>query len=494
MTSQTIEAPLTEHTSREELDRLVNLQRTAFLKEGTPSADVRRNRIDRLILAVLEHADEFSESIGADFGRRSGAMTKIVEVLGMVEESQYMGSKLDEWMQPIDVQGPIPAKVMQSPLGVVGIIPAWNGPVVLAVQPAVAALAAGNRVIIKTNDLQPRTAAVLQKAISEQFPEDEVAVVVGDEGTTREFSKLPLDHLMFTGSPAVGRIVAQNAAKNLVPVTLELGGKNPVVVSRSADLGDAARKVATTRLFNNGQVCACPDYAFVPREKLDEFVKGVTDHYLELLPTLIDNPGATSIVNESNFDRVVGLIADAVEKGATRIEAVNPAEADLLPSREHRLIAPTILLDVPEEAAIASNEIFGPVLPVYAYDDISEAVNYINTRPSPLAAYYYGGDDEEFEGFLSHTRSGGVTRNDGGLHFFVANAPFGGVGNSGTGAYHGKYGFDEFTHQRTVAIQTQDSSAAAGLTGVNLTDPNLIASAEQGVAQATSMLRERLGR
>ncbi|NGP07411.1 aldehyde dehydrogenase family protein [Rhodococcus sp. 14C212] len=494
MSAPIIEIPAIEHVSRAELDRIVNLQRSSFLKEGTPSANARRDRIDRLLLAVFEHADALGEALDADYGRRSPATTKALEILGLLEEARFIEERLEDWIQPVPVEGSIPAQILQSPLGVVGILAAWNGPIATAVQPAIAALAAGNRVIIKTNDVQRRTGVALARAISTRLSEDEVAVVVGDLETTQAFSQLELDHLMFTGSPAVGRIVAVNAAKNLVPVTLELGGKNPALVSRSTDLAAAARKIATTRLINNGQACYAPDYAFVPREHLHDFVSAVRQGYLEVHPTVLDNAGVPSIVNEGNFERVLGLIEDALDKGATKIEAVDPVEEGRLPSRVHRLIAPTILLDVPEDARIAQNEVFGPVLAVYPYDDIDEAIGYINTRPSPLALYYYGEDDNEYDRVLRHTRSGGVTRNDGPLHYIVTNAPFGGVGNSGTGAYHGKYGFDEFSHQRTVATQTSETSVFAPFTGVALTDPSLATTGEQGLADAIDTLTKRVSK
>lgn len=483
----------TEHVSREELDRIVGSQRRAFLAEGDPAAAVRRDRVERLLLAVLTYADALSDAADADFGQRPPALTKAIEVLAVVPDAEDMLANLETWMQPVVAEGPIPAIVQQKPLGVVGVMTAWNGPVMLSVQPALAALAAGNRVVIKSNELQPRGGAVLAAAVAEYFDPDELTVVQGDSATVAEFSKLQLDHLFFTGSPAVARIVAGNAAKNLVPVTLELGGKNPVLVDRSADIAEAARAVAGGRTMNGGQVCLCPDYAFVPREKGAEFVSELQGALLNLFPTTHNNPAVVSLVDDRNFERVISYIDDAVAKGATKIEAVTDEERDLLPSRERRVVAPTILVNVPDDAVIAENEIFGPVLPVYLYDEPEEVVNYINERPSPLGAYWFGSDDERFEQFLLTTTSGGVSRNDSMLHAMVPGLPFGGVGNSGTGAYHGKAGFDTFTHRRTVATQPGPGSATDPIAGGAVILPEFAQAADEQVASAIAAIKRRRG-
>ncbi len=483
--------PLTGNISRDELDRIVDTQRRAFQAEGDPSAAVRRDRVERLALAVLTHADELADAADADFGQRPPAATKIMEVLAIVPDAEDFLANLETWMLPDELVGPIPTIIQKKPLGVVGVMTAWNGPVMLSVQPALAALAAGNRVIIKSNELQPRGGAVLAAAIAEYFPEDEVTVVQGDSATVQEFSKLHLDHLFFTGSPAVGRIVAANAAKNLVPVTLELGGKNPVLVDLSADLDATAHSLAGARTMNGGQVCLCPDYAFVPREKGEEFVGKLQQAFLDLFPSTYDNPAVVSILDERNYERVLSYVDDAVAKGATKIEAVADGERGLLPSREKRLLAPTILVDVPDGAVIAEHEIFGPVLPVYFYDDASEVVDYINERPSPLGSYWYGQDDDRFQEFLRTTTSGGVTRNDAMLHAMVPGAPFGGVGNSGTGAYHGKAGFDTFTHHRTIATQPGPGSATDPVGGGIVVSDEFVQSIDQMLVDAIETFERR---
>ncbi|MFI9832870.1 aldehyde dehydrogenase family protein [Streptomyces sp. NPDC051913] len=481
-------APIPAHVSRAELDRIVALQRAAFRREGPPGAQVRRGRIDRLVLAVLDAADELTAALTEDFGRRPVALTKAGEVLGLLGASEVLRERLEEWMKPVPVEGPVPAFVQQQPLGVVGIVTAWNLPVGLAVRPALDALAAGNRVIIKFTDVHVRTGEAFARAVSKYLGEDEVTVVCGDLKTAQEFSDLPLDHLLFTGSPQVGTLVGQAAAANLVPVTLELGGKNPAVVARDADLELAAERIAGSRMSNGGQVCLCPDYVFVPREHLDDFTDCLGAALVRLFPTYTDHPAAVSLVNDRNFDRVLGLVRDAEAHGARKITPV-----DEEPSRELRLIPPTLLLDVPEEAEISREEIFGPVLVIHAYDDPAEPVAYINARSAPLAAYWYGEDGEDFRRFLDATTSGGVTRNDGFLHAAVSNAPFGGVGGSGSGAYGGRTGFDTFTHRRTVATQPGPQGVTATLVG----DPALAAEVEAGLDQAITAsaaeIRSRLG-
>jgi coniferyl-aldehyde dehydrogenase len=398
-------------------------------------------------------------------------------------------------MKPVpveDIPG-VPAFIQQKPLGVVGVIGAWNFPLILTIQPALAALAAGNRVMIKFPELEVRTGQVVAEAVAKYFSEDELVVIVGDLETAQAFSALQLDHIIFTGSPAIGKVVAAAAGQNLVPVTLELGGKNPVVVARDADLDLAAQRIAGTRMMNSGQICLCPDYVFVAREQGEEFIAKLRNELTTLFPDYLDNPGAVSIVNDRNYDRIIGLIDDATAKGATKIQVVNEAEAAALPSREKRLIPPTILLNVPAEATISEEEIFGPVLPVYLYDDIQEVINYVSTRPSPLGTYWYGQDSREFQHYLHFTTSGGVTRNDGVVHAFRKGTPFGGVGNSGTGAYHGKSGFDQFTHRRPVVSSELPASISAGMVGAGLESDEVKAGIDQAIAGAIAEVRARIG-
>ncbi|WP_327241870.1 aldehyde dehydrogenase family protein [Streptomyces sp. NBC_01320] len=493
MSTQTAGTIAAEHVSKEELERILAVQREAFLREGPPSAEVRRNRIDRLMLAILEAADPLAEALEQDYGRRPVALSKMFDVLSWLSDAKVNRENLDEWMKPVVLEGPPPAFIEQKPKGVVGVMGAWNFPISLTIHPAFAALAAGNRVMMKFPENHPRTGRVLAQAVAKYFAEDEVAVLLGCLETAKEFSTLPLDHIVLTGSPAVGKAVASAAAKNLVPVTLELGGKNPVVLGRDANLEQSAERLAIARAMNGGQVCSCPEYVFVPRANFDTFKTKLEEEFRKLFPTFLDNPAAVAIVNDRNYDRITALIDDATAKGATKLQVVAADEAKSLPSQDKRLIPPTILTDVPAEAKINDEEVFGPVISLFPYDDISEAIDYIQHRPAALCAYYYGEDGDDFQAFVRGTTSGGVTRNDCFAHQTVPGAPFGGVGQSGYGAYHGKAGFDELTHRRTVAAPEGGRSFAEGSTGQPVLNPEVEAGVDQLIAGEVADLQGRLG-
>jgi coniferyl-aldehyde dehydrogenase len=428
-------------------------QRDAFMAEGPPSAAVRRNRIDRLLALVLDHADDFVDAMRADFGSRPKPGTLFTEVLGMISVIEHTRSHVPQWMRATKLLRAarlvgLKAEVQPSPLGVVGIIGPWNYPLQLVVLPASAAFAAGNRVMIKMSEITPRTAELMTATAPKYFDATELDIVTGGPDVSAAFSRLPFDHLFFTGSPSVGSLVQQAAAQNLVPVTLELGGKNPVVVAPDADLNRSATRIAQARMINGGQVCVCPDYVFVPHDRVDAFVDIARETLRGMFPSIVSNDDYCSSVNDANFDRVVGLIDDARANGA-RVDTVAPA-GESLPDRASRKIAPTIVRDVDENMRIANEETFGPVLVVRPYADLSDVIDHINQRPAPLVAYWYGPDNDDFRRFVAHTRSGGVARNDFGAQMIPSAAPFGGVGRSGMGAYHGKAGFDAFTHYRTV--------------------------------------------
>ncbi|RRR47569.1 aldehyde dehydrogenase family protein [Mycolicibacter terrae] len=432
---------------------MLERQRQSFVADGPPNAAVRRNRIDRLLAMVLDNTDAFVEAMAADFGTRSRSASLATELVGMIPVIEHTRSHVQQWMRTGKLMRAarlvgLRAEVQPSPLGVVGIIGPWNFPLQLVVLPASAAFAAGNRVMIKMSEITAHTAELMQQTAPNYFSDDDLAVVTGGADVAAAFAGLPFDHLFFTGSPSVGTLVQRAAAANLVPVTLELGGKNPVVVAPGADITRSARRIAAARMVNGGQVCVCPDYVLVPEREIDSFIDVARATLREMFPTITANGDYCSSVNEANFDRVLGLIEDARSRGAT-VEAVAP-DGEVLPDRASRKIAPTIVRDVDASMRITEEEIFGPVLMVQGYRSLDEAIDEINARPAPLVAYWFGPDGPSFRDFVRRTRSGGVARNDFAAQMIPSAAPFGGVGRSGMGAYHGKAGFDAFSHYRTV--------------------------------------------
>ena len=443
-----------------DLRAILDAQRRAFLDQGPPSGEVRLQRLDKLILLLTENAETFADAMSADFGSRPLPASLLSDAAGIMPDVLLARKHLKRWMRPDRLRSSalsgLPTIVEKRPLGVVGIIGPWNFPVGLVMQPAASALAAGNRVMIKFSEVTPRTAEAFATAARSYFTPEEFAVVTGGPQVGAAFSDLPFDHIFFTGSPGVGALVARSAGANLVPVTLELGGKNPAVVGRSADVTKSAERIMSARLANGGQLCLCPDYVFVPSGALDEFVMAAMNVATRLVSKHADE--LTSIVDDRNYDRVTGLIDDAREHGAVVKSA--PLAAD----RSRRRIPPTIVLGVTDEMAIARDEVFGPVLSVLTYDDLDDVVRYVNDRPSPLATYWFGQQDFSFREYRRRVTSGGMTVNDFAAHCSVSAAPFGGVGRSGSGAYHGKTGFDTFSHQRAVTTSKLPISLGSMMT------------------------------
>jgi coniferyl-aldehyde dehydrogenase len=454
-------APDSEGQITSRLAALLSAQRSAFLADREPSATVRRDRLDRLVLLLTENADSLADAIRSDFGNRPHTVNLLNDIAGILPDISQTRRNVEKWMRPTRLRSTrllgIPTVVDHKPLGVVGIIGPWNFPVGLVAQPAASALAAGNRVMIKFSEVTPQTAELFKAKVAEYFHPAEMTVVTGGPETGAAFSTLTFDHLFFTGSPAVGARVAAAAAANLVPVTLELGGKNPAVVSWDADLASTARRVMAARLANGGQICLCPDYAFVPREKVDAFATAALE-FARPAASAAGEAGLVSIVNAKNYGRVTALIDDARRLGATVRDTGTPRDS------QARRIPPTIVTGVTDEMVISREEVFGPVLSILPYDDIEGVCDYVSQRPSPLAAYWYGPTNRDFDLFRARTTSGGMTVNDFSLHCAMMATPFGGVGQSGWGAYHGKTGFDTFTHRRTVTVSGLPFSVAEALT------------------------------
>ena len=432
-------------------------QRAAFAREMNPSLEARHDRLDRLLQLTAVHQDAIIDAVSADFGHRSRHETDLADIFVVLSAIRHTRRQVRRWMKPRGVATPLhllPAtsELIRQPLGVVGVISPWNYPLQLALLPVAAALAAGNRVMLKPSELTPRFSALLQKIVAEAFAPDEFAVFPGDVELGRAFSRLPFNHLFFTGSTAVGRQVALAAAENLTPVTLELGGKSPAIIDVDCDLPEAARRIAFAKLLNAGQTCVAPDYMLVPRARVDAFVTALQRAVGAMYPTLAGNPDYTSIVNERHYGRLAQLVADAQAHGAT---AVPMAAATATPDAASRQFPPTVLLGVDDEMAVMREEIFGPLLPVVPYDSLDGAIAYVNARPHPLALYWFGRDRAHRERVLQRTISGGVTINDACWHVCQEYLPFGGVGASGMGAYHGEHGFLTFTQEKAVLHQSR---------------------------------------
>ena len=419
-----------------------------------PSRETRVDRLDRLAATLERHAAHFAEVISEDFGHRSVFETQVAEIGSVLSMIRHTRRQLGRWMKSRRVPTapaywPASSHIVRQPLGVVGIISPWNYPLYLSAGPLVAVLAAGNRALVKPSELTPRFGELLKKALSEVFHEEEVAVVTGGPDVAQALTRLPLDHLVFTGSTAVGRLVARAAAENLTPVTLELGGKSPAIVDPSADFDDAVPRITWGKLFNAGQTCIAPDYALVPAARLDEFVEAVKRTAARFYPALDGNPSYTSIVNDRHHARLTGLVEDARAKGA-RVVEVTPD--GVRPDPASRKLPPTLVLGADKGMRILQEEIFGPLLPIVPYGSVEEAVRFVNERDRPLALYWFGKDSASRDRVLAGTISGGVTINDCMLHVIQENLPFGGVGASGMGAYHGEHGFRRFSHEKAVFL------------------------------------------
>ena len=438
--------------------RLLGAQRAAVLAEGEASARVRIDRLERARGLLVSHQQQICEAVAADFGQRSADITRLLDIFPAVNALKYARRHVRGWMRPRRRRLGLPmgfpgarAAIRYQPLGVVGLISPWNFPVLLTFGPLAGILAAGNRCLIKPSELTPHTAELMSRLISQYFDAMEVSVITGDAHVAQHFSRLPFDHLIFTGSTAVGRQVMSAAAEHLVPVTLELGGKCPVVVGRSADLPRAVDRILLGKLANAGQMCLAPDYVCIPRERLDEFVQQARHWAARAYPGFPSNPDYTSLINDRQAQRVEDLLADASARGA-RIVPLVAVPGTPVPGQ--RLVGPALILGATTDMKIMQEEIFAPLLPLFAYDRMSDLIGELNARPRPLALYYFGSDRHEEREVLAHTRSGGVTINDVAMHFLAEELPFGGIGASGIGAYHGEHGFERFSHARAVFRQT----------------------------------------
>ena len=449
---------ITELTGQN-LNALVERQRSQFRAEGEVTYATRIDRLKRLKALIVENKTEFAKTTKREFGdARSYEFSLFSEFASKVEAIDYSMKHLKAWMRPEKRKTNKPmnflggkSQVRHYPKGVVGIISPWNLPFGLTVAPLTSALAAGNRAILKPSEFVPETAALFAEIVPKYFPEDEVAVVTGGAEISQKFAALPFDHLLFTGSTNIGAKVMQSASKNLVPVTLELGGKSPVVIGRSAKLDLAGTRLTFGKLLNGGQLCLSPDYVIVPNELEEQLIARVIQEVQAMYPNITENEDYAGIINERHFARLQSYLDDAVAKGAKlTIVGANQTRA----SAGNRRMPLHILQNVNDDMLIMHEEIFGPILPVMTYSDVAEVPDMIEPRRNPLALYYFGKDKREQEYLLNHVQSGGVCINDITLHYVQEDLPFGGFGASGMGAYHGPEGFRSLSHARAIYSQT----------------------------------------
>jgi len=440
------------------LQALLQVQRQAFLDEGQVTYETRADRLDRCIALLVERQDAICEALEKDFGCRSRYVTLLSEVMTCIGDLKNTRKNLKKWMKAERRKAPFPmnlfgarASVYYQPKGVVGIMAPWNVPVGTTFSPLCDALAAGNRCMIKPSEFTPHTAQLLTEIIPEYFDATEVVVCPGGPEVGAAFSALPFDHLIFTGSTTVGRHVMRAAAENLTPVTLELGGKSPVIVSQSVEIAVAAESIISGKAMNGGQLCISPDYAFVPAADLEAFIAQCQSTFSEQFPTVADNPDFVAVVNERHFDRIMGYLEDAKSKGA-RIIPLSPGGESFDDRSKHK-IPLHLVINPTDDMLVMQDEIFGPILNIKTYREVDECLSYINSRPRPLALYYFGKDALEQERVLQETTAGGVSINDIAMHYACHDLPFGGVGSSGMGHFHGFDGFKTFSHAKGVFKQ-----------------------------------------
>ncbi len=437
------------------LDALLHDQRAAWLRAPYPSWDARSGHLRALRAMLLDNADALAEAIDADFGQRAKQEVLLSEIWMAKEEidealrhgQRWMRARrkpMNKWLMPAR------ARVMPQPVGVVGIVVPWNYPVLLAAGPLICALAAGNRAIVKMSELTPRTSELFEVLISRTFSRDHVAVVNGDAEIGAAFSRLPFDHLLFTGSTQVGRHVMRAAADHLTPVTLELGGKSPAIVGSGARFDHAVDSIVAGKTLNAGQTCIAPDYVLVPRGREDAFIARARHRIAKLYPDFAHNGDYTSIVSERHFARLERLAAEAQAGGAT-LHALADAGAD--PAL--RRFAPIAVTGAPDACALMQEEIFGPLLPIVPYDTLEQAIAYVNARPRPLALYLFEESRASIDRVMRDTISGGVSINETLMHIACGSLPFGGIGASGMGAYHGYDGFVTFSKLKPVLTQSR---------------------------------------
>ncbi|MCG9754687.1 coniferyl aldehyde dehydrogenase [Shewanella insulae] len=432
------------------LKQLLARQKSSFREQGAPSRQQREAQLIALKQALLSHQQAIVEALNADYGHRSSDDSRISDIMPCVNNINYTLKKLKGWMKPSRrhagiLLAPAKVQVQYQPLGVVGIIVPWNFPVMLSIGPLITALAAGNRAMIKLSEFTPETNKVLKQMLAGLFDETQVAVVEGEAEVAAAFSALPFDHLLFTGSTTVGRHVMRAAADNLTPVTLELGGKSPVIIAPDMQLDTAVERMIYGKCLNAGQICVAPDYVLLPKGQSQAFVQAFINRFKQMYGEIGQNPDYGAIINQRQFDRLQAVLQDAIDLGAK----VTPTSTETMAPGSRKLPV-QLITGVNEQMKVMQEEIFGPLLPIVEYDSLESAIEYVNDRPRPLALYIMSFDAGTQQRLLEHTHSGGVCINETVFHVAADDAPFGGIGPSGMGHYHGKEGFLTMSHAKTI--------------------------------------------
>ena len=437
-------------TAKPDIDNGFKIQKESFLNEDASSLKDRINDLNVIKKALLKYQHQLSSAMNEDFGNRNHMESLFGDILPLINTINYQIKKLPFWMRPSRrkpglLLSPAKVEIHYQPLGVIGIIVPWNFPVQLSIHPLITALSSGNRAMIKLSEFTPKTNTILQKLIDECFDKEKVMLVHGDSETAEYFTTLPFDHILFTGSTSIGKKVMKAAAENLTPVTLELGGKSPVIICDDIKIETAVERLILGKCLNAGQMCVSPDYIFCPNDQVDNFITTYKNKFKKMFGEVNNNNDYSSIINDKQFTRLINLIEDAKNKGA-KIISCSDENFDL----ENRKMSTQLLTDVTDDMLVMQEEIFGPILTIMPYSDLNDVISYINDRPKPLALYIMSFNKKVQDFLIKKTQSGGICINETAWHVAIDDAPFGGIGASGMGQYHGKEGFLTFSKAKTV--------------------------------------------
>jgi len=439
------------------IKEIFEMQRQAYLNSPFPEEKLRKQQLTALKKSLLKHKDRLVKAISADFGCRSADESLLADILTTVMCIDHALKHLRDWMQPQSrsvslIFQPAKARIMYQPLGVVGIMAPWNYPIYLTLGPLVGAIAAGNRVMIKPSEFCPYTNRILKQILADAFSKDEVCLIEGDAQVSAEFSQIPFDHILFTGSTNIGKKVMAAAAQNLTPVTLELGGKSPAIIAKDVSADFAVERILYGKCLNAGQTCVAPDYILCPEDKIEDLIESFKSRFTQLYPN-VGNGDYTSVINEQQYQRLQSWLDDAVDKGAQVIPLSEPSKSKI------RSMPLQLLTNVNHTMKVMQEEIFGPILPIIGYNSLKQALKMIHSQPRPLALYLFTHNKKLKNHILHETHSGGVCVNDTVAHFAQVDLPIGGIGASGMGIYHAQEGFSTFSQAKPIFKRGKINSA-----------------------------------